>query len=122
MSYSRAERVSTLIRQALSDILKKRIKDPRLKMITITGVKMSRDLRVARIYFATSSGPEHAADATRAFNSASGFIKRILAREIELRYMPDISFFYDESYDYGAHIEELLKSVMSEDGSDPTTN
>ncbi|HJO62162.1 MAG TPA: 30S ribosome-binding factor RbfA, partial [Desulfobacterales bacterium] len=54
--FTRAERVSGLIRRALSELLQKNIKDPRLEMVTITAVKMSRDLRIAKVYFSTYGG------------------------------------------------------------------
>jgi ribosome-binding factor A len=120
--YSRADRVSGLIQEILSNLLKKDIHDPRLKMVTITNVKMSRDLRLARIYFSIYGGKNKAEAAADGFESARGFIKRSLARRLGLRYMPDLTFFYDESFDYGTHIEELLKSITSENGQDNQSN
>jgi ribosome-binding factor A len=120
--YTRADRVSGLIQEILSNLLKKDIHDPRLKMVTITNVKMSRDLRIARIYFSIYGGENKAEAAANGFESARGFIKRSLARRLGLRYMPDLTFFYDESFDYGTHIEELLKSITSENGQDNQSN
>jgi ribosome-binding factor A len=96
--FSRADRVGGLIQKVLSDILKKNIRDPRLKMATITSVKVSRDLKQARIYFATSGGIQKKGATIKGFSSAHGFIKRTLAHELDLKYMPDIKFFYDESH------------------------
>ena len=119
--FTRADRVGGLIQQALSNMLKKNIRDPRLKMATITGVKVSRDLRQARIYFTTSSGIQKKDDTIKGFSSAYGFIKRTLAHELGLKYMPNIKFFYDESLEYGAHIDELIESIKSENGSNHPT-
>ena len=119
--FSRADRVGGLIQQVLSDILKKEIKDPRLKMATITSVKVSRDLKQARIYFTTSGGIQKKGDTIKGFSSAHGFIKRTLAHELDLKYMPNIKFFYDESLEYGAHIDELIESTKSENGSNHST-
>lgn len=118
--FSRADRVGELIQQVLAEVLARSIKDPRLKMATITGVKMSKDLKIARIYFAISGGQKKVDNALVGFNSAMGYIKRVLASELELRYMPELKFFYDESFDYGARIESLLKSLTAEDGKDHT--
>jgi ribosome-binding factor A len=119
--FKRADRVSGLIQRSLSDILRKDIKDPRLELATITSVKMSSDLKLAKIYFSISGGKERVEGAARGFESALGYIKRTLASELGLRYMPEIKFFYDESFDYGAHIDEVLKSVKAaEDGKDHT--
>ncbi len=109
-SFTRADRVASLIQKNLSDILRKGIKDPRLEMAIITSVKMSPDLKSARIYFSTS-GKKSREEASEGFKSALGYIKRTLARELELRYMPELQFFYDESFDYGSHIDNVLKSV-----------
>ena len=119
--FSRSDRVSGLIQKVLSDILKKDINDPRLKMATITGVKVSRDLKTARIYFSISGGKQNIKNAGDGFDSAKGYVKRTLAKKLGLRYMPDIKFFYDETFDYGSHIDELLKQIKTENGSDHTT-
>ena len=116
--FARSERVSGLIQKVLSEILHKDIKDPRLKMATITGVEVSRDLRLARIYFTTPDGDQKKDAAVKGFNSARGFIKRILANELDLKYMPDIKFFYDESLDYGSHIDSLIRLTREKDGKD----
>lgn len=119
--FSRADRVSGLIQKVLSDILKKNIEDPRLKMATISSVKVARNLKLARIYFTISGGKQNIKAAVEGFNSARGFIKRTLAQELKLKYMPDIKFFYDESLDYGAHIEELIELTKSENGPNHST-
>ncbi|MDM8536138.1 30S ribosome-binding factor RbfA [Desulfobacterales bacterium HSG17] len=118
--YKRGERVGGLIQQVISDILRKDISDPRLEMATITGVKMTADLKTARVYFSVSGDKNRVEKASQGFESALGYIKRRLGSEIELRYMPKISFFYDESFDYGAYINKVLKSVHAEDGKDHT--
>jgi len=119
--FSRADRVGGLIQKVLSNILNKNIRDPRLKMTTITSVKVSRDLKQARIYFTTSGGIQKKGDTIEGFNSAHGFIKRTLAHELDLKYMPHLKFFYDESIEYGAHIDELIESTKSENGSNHST-
>lgn len=114
--YARAERVGGLIQAALSEIIHKSIKDPRLDSVTITGVKMTADLKIARIFFFTSQNMEEAA---AGFKKAHGFIKYALAQKLELRYMPELQFFYDESIEYGMHIDNVLKKLKPENGTDP---
>ena len=121
-TFSRADRVSGLIQEVLSDLLKKNIHDPRLQMATITKVKMSADLKLARIYFAVFGDGQKSEDAINGFDSARGFIKRNLASRLGLRYMPDLKFFYDDSLDYGTHIDRLLKKITTENGSDHQSN
>ena len=121
-SFSRADRVSGLIQETLSDLLNKSIHDPRLQMTTITKVKLSADLRLARIYFAIYGDDKKSEDAAKGFESARGFIKRILAPKLGLRYMPDLIFFYDDSLDYGSHIDHLLEKIKADNGPDHNSN
>lgn len=116
--FSRADRVSGQIQRALSDLLHKRISDPRLKNAAISEVKMSADLRLAKIYYTLPDKESAQNDALAGFNSASGFVKRTLARELGLRYMPALKFYYDESFDYGSKIDNLLKSLKNHDEAD----
>jgi ribosome-binding factor A len=82
---------------------------------------MSRDLRLAKIYFSTFEGKSQAKTAEEGFMSARGFLKRLLARELGLRYMPDLRFYYDETFDYGSKIDKVLASVIKKDESDNRT-
>jgi ribosome-binding factor A len=119
--FSRADRVGGLIQQLLAELLQKDISDPRLQMATITAVKVTKDLRHARIYFASAGGKEQSEQTAQGFRSAAGFIKRHLGPRLGLRYMPELEFFYDESFDHGARIDQLLKSISSNDhGPDHT--
>ncbi len=114
--YTRADRVGGLLQAALFDIMLKSIKDPRLEQVTITNVKITNDLKLARVYFATPGNP---ADAAAGFKKAHGFIKKNLARELDLRYMPELRFLYDESIDYADHMDTVLKQLKKENGTDP---
>jgi len=110
-SFKRADRVAGHIWKSLSELLNKKIKDPRLDPVTITGVRLNSDLRVAKVYYAINGGPAAKTEAEAGFNSARGHIKRSLAGSLGLRYMPDIRFYYDDSFDYGSHIDNLLRSI-----------
>lgn len=110
-TYARSERVSRHIRNTLAELLNKKIRDPRLRAVTITGVDLSPDLRLAKVYFSTAGDERAVADAEAGFTKARSFIKRHLAGSLGLRYMPDIRFYYDTSLDYGARIESILKTL-----------
>jgi ribosome-binding factor A len=120
--FARADRVSSQIQKTLSDLLRKDIKDPRLDKATITGVKMSQDLKLANIYFSVSGASSDkerlTEDAEKAFKSAFGYIKRALAGRLGLRYMPDLRFHYDRSFDYADRIDSVLKKLKTENASD----
>ena len=121
-SLARSERVGGLIQQLLSELLRRDISDPRLTLTTITGVKVTKDLRLARVYFTTAGGKSTSDAAGEGFASAAGFIKRRLAGQLGLRYMPALEFFYDASFDHGAHIDQLLKSIPKDHGPDSSDN
>ena len=116
--FARSDRVGCQIQKILSDILLKRVKDPRLKSASITGVKMSRDLRIARVYFITSDNKNTVDKTIDGFKSALGYVKYKLAAELGLRYMPELRFFYDESFEYGIHIDTILSRIHDEDRQD----
>ena len=117
-TFARSDRVGVEIQRVISELLQKNVKDPRLKLATITGVKMSRDLKSACIFFVNTGAQTSVEDALAGFRSATGFFKRSLSRLMELRYMPAIEFRYDPSFDYGSRIDALLNSVKREYGSD----
>jgi len=112
--FARADRVSGLIHEALSLLIQKSIKDPRLESVSITGIKMSPDLKQAKVYFVISEQFTNKKDALAGFKKAKGFIKYTLAQKLELRYMPDLRFYYDNSIDYGFHMESVLKKIENE--------
>ena len=120
-TYERRERVSGQIQKVLSGLILKGLKDPALSMTTITGVDMSPDLKNARIHYVTTGGASEREKTEKGFKRALGFIKRELAKELGLRYMPKLKFYYDESFDYGSHIETILHSIKKDDGSDSST-
>ncbi|MEN8245099.1 MAG: 30S ribosome-binding factor RbfA [Thermodesulfobacteriota bacterium] len=112
--FSRSDRVGGQIQRALSDLLHKNVSDPRLEGATITGVKMTRDLRIAKVYFTATGGKEKSRETEEGFKSAVGYVKRNLGRMLGLRYMPALQFYYDESFDYGANIDRLLQTTKKQ--------
>ncbi len=113
--FARADRVSMRIQSSLSELMRKKISDPRLDMVTITGVKLTRDLREAYIYFTVASGEKAQKEAKHGFNKATGFIRKALAGTLGLRFMPKLTFIHDDSFDYGSRISTLLKSLNEND-------
>lgn len=115
---NRAQRVGVEIRKLLADLIHKSINDPRLAQATITEVTVNRDLRIAKVYVAAPGGLPDSQVVLAGFESAKGYLKRELAATLGLRYMPDLKFFYDTSFDYGAHINQVLKSIRTDDEED----
>jgi ribosome-binding factor A len=123
MDFKRADRVADLIKQELSAILRREVGDPRIANITVTDVKLTDDLRSARIYFVELGKDSLSADVEKGLSKAKGFLKRELGKRLQLRYIPELAFFYDPSFEYGARIEKLLKEVRKDEKDetdDPT--
>jgi ribosome-binding factor A len=114
-SFKRADRVADLIRTEISDLLLKQVRDPRIGAVTITGVKVTDDLRTARIFF-VELGKDQCSEEVRAgLGKAAGFLRRELGRRIRLRSVPELLFSYDPSFAYGDRIERLLSEIHREE-------
>jgi ribosome-binding factor A len=111
MKGKRAEKVGDQIRAEISEMLLRGLKDPRIGFVTITKVAVSEDLRQAKVYYSVFGGEKEKGDSFQGLESATGYIKRELGRRMRLKYMPEITFLFDDSLEYGAHIEELLQGV-----------
>ena len=107
----RIEKLQELIKQEMSKILLKEIKDPRIGFVTVTDVEMTGDLREAKIYISVMGGEEQVKSSLEGLNSALGFVRREIGQRIRLRFTPEISFALDTSLDYGDHIQKLLLQV-----------
>jgi len=111
MPSHRVERVQATIMEEISLIVLKELKDPRVERVTITGVKLSKDLRNATVYFSVLGEKEDIDQAQVGLDKASGFIRHRLGEKIRLRSLPELIFRYDDSIIRSARITELLEQV-----------
>lgn len=112
----RLQRIGDRIRQDLSEMLVRgKIRDPRVLGITVTDVKVDRELSYADIYLSAVEGQEREREALEGFNSASGFIRRELAEQIELRVFPRLRFHWDVTPERADRLEQLIASLHSEE-------
>jgi ribosome-binding factor A len=116
---SRASRVSDLVKREVADLLMRRVKDPRVKAITITGVDVSKDLRYAKVYFSLIGDEKDIRLAQAGLDSAKGFIKREIGLRLELKHVPDIAFKHDPSLEEGSRMEKLLQKIKEDEFSSP---
>jgi ribosome-binding factor A len=110
MSKFRKHRVAGLLREVISDIVLHKIKDPRVQDVTITEVRLSNDLKSARVYFGCLAATDPDLR-KQGLESALGFIRRELRRELDLKYIPELTFSYDTSFDYSSRINRILKDL-----------
>lgn len=111
----RANRVAEQMKQELSDIISRRLKDPRVGFVTITDVDVTGDLQQAKVYFTVLGDEEKKATTKEALEKASGFIRSEIGSRIRLRKTPEIFFEFDESIDYGNRIEKLLSDLNKDE-------
>ncbi|MEW6665015.1 MAG: 30S ribosome-binding factor RbfA [Thermodesulfobacteriota bacterium] len=112
-SSKRAVRVGDQILKEMAELLARRVKDPRVEGVTLTGIHLSNDLRHAKIYFSILGEEEAVRNAQMGLDSAKGFIKREVSLCMGLRYTPEIVFRHDPSLRDGAHMERVLRDLRS---------
>ena len=110
----RHERVARELHNRLAQIIEQRVEDPRLRDVTITGVKASADFSYLRVFYRTLGDREQA---TQAFNKAKPFIRRCLGDGSRLRRVPELDFRIDKSLDSGARIDEILKELETREAA-----
>src|SRR5687767_9609085 len=116
MTSHRPDRVGDQIRQELSEMLSRgTVHDPGIGFITLTRVKVSPDLQLARVYY-TSLGDEAARRETaRALERATGFFRRQIGERLQLRRVPELKFQFDESVGHQDRVEQILRELHEED-------
>ena len=115
----RIDKVNEFIKREISNIVLFELQDPRLKIVTITGVEMSPDLRYAKASFSVLGTRKQVAEATEGLTSAKGMIRKLVGKRINMRYTPEIQFVYDRSLEYSTRIEETLQEIKNESQPDP---
>jgi ribosome-binding factor A len=111
MDYQRSERVGDLLLEVLADLLRREIHDPRLQWLNLTGVKVTKDLRQAKVFFNLLGGAGNKTEVQAALKSAGGFIRSRVGKHLKLRFVPAIVFVYDDSEDEARRIDALLDKV-----------
>lgn len=103
--------MADLIKIEISDLLLKQVRDPRIGALTITGVKVSDDLRSARVFFVEFGKNDCSDSVKEGLKKASGFLRKELGRRLQLRFAPELFFSYDPSFAYGERIETLIAEI-----------
>lgn len=112
MARRRIRRFNELIRQELSTLLLRRVRDPRLSNVTITEVDVTADLRIARVYISALDDDDKVRqEILRSIQGAAGFLRRELAHILQVRHTPELDFRLDESARHGEHIDHLLEQI-----------
>ena len=111
----RIERVNNLIRCEISELLQRRVKDPRLdNFVAVTEVSTSPDLKYAKIFVSRVGGEGEKRETLKVLTAASGFLRSELARRLKLQRIPELSFQWDDSIERGTHLLELIDKVSTD--------
>ncbi len=112
----RIERVNTLIRKEVSELIQYQLRDPRLdEFVTVTAVETSADLKHAKVFVSSFSGQQEEQKILSVLNSASGFLRSELAKKAQMRRTPELNFLWDNSIEHGERILRLIDEVTHED-------
>jgi ribosome-binding factor A len=112
MQGKRLDRVNQLIKEEISRLLQRELKDPRLGFVTVTEVDTAKDLRTAKVFVSVLGDAAQWAASLAALASARGFVRHWLRQHLDLRVTPEIDFRPDHSMEHAAHIQSILKSVQ----------
>jgi len=113
MGSARSARIADQIQRSLAELIRKEVRDPRVGMITLTGVELSRDQSHAKVFF-TVLGPQSAgAEALEGLQRAAGFLRSQLAHELTTRKVPELHFAYDESVERGVRLSRLIDEAVA---------
>ena len=115
MSVRRAERVGEAVREVIAELLLREIKDPRIGMITLTGVELSADLRHGKVYFSCVGDEAARQRSLSGLRSAAGFIKAQVTRRLHLRYAPELTFVFDAAIEVADRLASLLRDARPKD-------
>ncbi len=119
MKNKRINRISEEVRKVISQLLYNGIKDPRISsMTTVTRVEVTRDLSFANIYISVLGDDKEKQDTILGLESAKGFVRKEIGRELDLRHVPEPRFHLDESIEQAIHMSELIKNVNKDNSNE----
>ncbi len=115
--FKRTDRVGDQLQKELAVLIQREVKDPRLGMVTVSGVTVSRDLGYADVYVTLlgEDSPERIKENLKVLKQAAGFLRSQIARRIKLRHVPELRFHYDESVVRGQRLSSLIDEAVSSD-------
>lgn len=116
---TRLGKLADQIQRDLAGLIRTELKDPRVGMVTLTGVEMSPDGRHANVYFTTLGGTEAAEGIATGLRHAAGFLRTQLAKGFNMRVMPELHFYYDESVERGMRLSRLIDDAVASRPDDP---
>ena len=116
MSFKRADRVNALLQRELGTLISEELSDPRIAFSTVTAVKVTDDLRSAKVHVSVLGDDEQIASTLKALEEAKGYLRHELGTRTELRFVPELAFFSDRTAEQSARISALLREAREREG------
>ena len=115
--YSRTQRVADYLQRELAALIQQEVRDPRVGMVNITGVNVSRDLGYAKVYYTVldCDSREDASESTEVLNKAAGFLRSQMSKDSNMRRLPQLRFYFDSSVGQGRYMEDLIRQAADAD-------
>jgi ribosome-binding factor A len=112
----RAKRVADQIQRELAEILREELKDPRVRLVTVTGVDVSADLAHAKVFFTSLAGEGERQEIAAGLGRAAGFLRTALGRRMRIHNIPELHFVHDASVEEGVRLSRLIDAAVAESG------
>jgi ribosome-binding factor A len=113
--FPRTRRVGEQLQRELATLIRDEISDPRIGMVSISAVEVSRDLSHAKVYFSTLGEQQDADASLEVLQGAAGYLRRLLGQRLIMRHVPQLHFKQDHSLEQGAHLSALIDSAIRDD-------
>ncbi len=116
--FNRSQRVGSQIQRELADLIQFEVSDPRVGLVTVSGVEVTRDMAHAKVYITMLESDHTVGEALVALNHAAGFLRVKLGKRMKLRITPQLTFLYDSSVENGANLNALINAALAADRGD----
>ena len=113
MSSARSARIAQEIQRSLAELIRLEVRDPRVGLVTLTGVELSRDQSHAKVFFTVMGAGTDAEEAGRGLTHAAGFLRSELAHRLTIRKVPELHFAFDESVERGVRLSRLIDEAVN---------
>ncbi|MFP4021937.1 MAG: 30S ribosome-binding factor RbfA [Halanaerobium sp.] len=111
MANKRAVRVGELLKEEISQIVLREMKDPRIGFVSVTDVEVSGDLRHAKVFISVYGTDKEKEETLEGLQQAQGFVRKLVGERVKIHHTPEIIFRYDDSIENGVHISEIIKDL-----------
>jgi ribosome-binding factor A len=119
MRFKRSQRIQELIHEEISKLIQRGLKDPRIGFTTVTKVELTDNLKLAKVFVSIMGSEQEKIDTLEGLNSAKGFVRNTMSKNLYLKYIPELEFRRDDNADHVEKISRIINELHSESGGQP---